>query len=113
MAILDFDGTKFMKASLGAVMMGFPILGLMPVGLFALMHTLGAMRTYNRFGTVGKVLVGFLGLAGAQVIATLSLISFDPNKPTEFSPGLFLLAWVVLYGIGVFVLYRNDKIKEG
>lgn len=112
MAILDFDGTKFMGASVGAAMMGFPILGLLPVGIFALLHTFGAMRRYNRFGTVGKVFVGFLGLAGAQVIATLSLISFDPNKPKEPSLGLFFIAWIVLYGIGMFVLYRNDKIRE-
>jgi hypothetical protein len=112
MAILDFDGTKFMKASLGAVMMGFPMAGLLPVGILGLMHTFSAMRTYNRFGTVGQVFLGFLGLAGAHVIAALSLVSFDPSKPKEPSLGLFFLEWIVLYGIGMFVLYRNDKIKE-
>jgi hypothetical protein len=117
MAILNFDGENFIKYSVWSVAMGFPIGGVAVVGMAALFHLFAALKRFDSWGPVGKIMLGFLAFAGAHVIAGLIYFWVASKQPvsfgmTETPVGTLLGLWFVLYVVGMFVFYWVEKVAE-
>ena len=117
MAILEIR-ENFLGFSVVSVMMGFPVLGVVVVGMVALMGLFGALRRFDTFAAVSRVMMGYLTVAVVHVAVSgiwysMNAASFgDMSRQVDFPAFSFFSVWFVLYLASMKMLYWQEDVKD-